>query len=119
MKYFKAKYILIFLILIQGCKSEKKNYFPSEIDIKWMYSINIHSSYKDEMFLKRIMITNVKKDKKDTRLKHVYLNEKGNKLFNEIFSIQKKRIYKALLNSSSKEVINFNNVLNKIINEKI
>tara|TARA_Y100001970_G_scaffold193952_1_gene235807 strand:+ start:1746 stop:2189 length:444 start_codon:yes stop_codon:yes gene_type:complete len=60
-----------------------------------------------------------KKDNKDTRLKHVYLNEKGRKLFNEIFDIQKKRIYNALINSSSKEVINFNNVLNKIINEKI
>ncbi len=60
-----------------------------------------------------------KKDIKDTRLKHVYLNEKGTKLFNEIFDIQKKRIYNALINSSSKEVINFNNVLNKIINEKI
>ncbi len=60
-----------------------------------------------------------KKDNKDTRLKHVYLNEKGTKLFNEIFDIQKKRIYNALINSSSKEVINFNNVLNKIINEKI
>ena len=60
-----------------------------------------------------------KKDKKDTRLKHVYLNEKGINLFNEIFNVQKKRIYKALLNSSSKEVIDFNNVLNKIINEKI
>ena len=32
---------------------------------------------------------------------------------------KKKRIYKALLNSSSKEVVNFNNVLNKIIYEKI
>ena len=60
-----------------------------------------------------------KKDKKDTRLKHVYLNDKGIKLFNEIFDIQKKRIYNALISSSSKEVINFNNVLNKIINEKI
>ena len=60
-----------------------------------------------------------KKDKKDTRLKHVYLNEKGVKFLDEIFILQKKRIYKALLNSSSKEVINFNNVLNKIINEKI
>ena len=67
----------------------------------------------------KIDVVDFKKDKKDTRLKHVYLNEKGNKLFNEIFSIQKKRIYKALLNSSSKEVINFNNVLNRIINEKI
>ncbi len=67
----------------------------------------------------KIEVVDFKKDKKDTRLKHVYLNEKGNKLFNEIFSIQKKRIYKALLNSSSKEVINFNKVLNRIINEKI
>ena len=67
----------------------------------------------------KIEVVDFKKDKKDTRLKHVYLNEKGNKLFNEIFNIQKKRIYKALLNSSSKEVINFNNVLNRIINEKI
>ena len=58
-----------------------------------------------------------KKDKKDTRLKHVYLSEKGLKLFEEVFSMQKKRIYKALLNSNPKEVLNFNNVLKKIINE--
>ena len=57
------------------------------------------------------------KNKKDTRLKHVYLSDKGLKLFEEIFSIQKKRIYKALLNSNSKEVLYFNNVLKKIINE--
>ena len=67
----------------------------------------------------KIDIIDFKKDKKDTRLKHVYLNDKGTKLFNEVFDVQKKRIYNALLNSSSKEVINFNNVLNKIINEKI
>ncbi len=69
--------------------------------------------------LVKIEVIEFKKDKKDTRLKHVYLNDKGIKLFNEVFNIQKKRIYNALLNSSSKEVINFNNVLNKIINEKI
>ena len=57
------------------------------------------------------------KDEKDTRLKHVYLSDKGLKLFDEIFSVQKKRIYKALLNSNSKEVLYFNNVLKKIINE--
>ena len=68
--------------------------------------------------LVKIEVIEFKKDKKDTRLKHVYLNEKGVKLFNEVFDIQKKRIYNAFLNSSSKEVINFNNVLNKIINEK-
>jgi len=67
----------------------------------------------------KIEVVDFKKDKKDTRLKHVYLNDKGTKLFNEVFDIQKKRIYNALLASSSKEVINFNNVLKKIINEKI
>ena len=56
-----------------------------------------------------------KKDEQDTRIKHIFLNEKGNKLFYEIFEIQKKRIYNALLNSSSEEVINFDNVLCKII----
>ena len=58
-----------------------------------------------------------KKDKKDTRLKHVFLSEKGEKLFNEIFSIQKKRIYKALLSSTPEEVLFFDNVLKKIIHE--
>ena len=67
----------------------------------------------------KLEVIDFKKDQKDTRLKHVYLNSKGKKLFNEVFDIQKKRIYNALLSSSSKEVINFNNVLNKIINEKI
>ncbi len=57
-----------------------------------------------------------KKDEQDTRLKHVFLNDKGKKIFNEIFEIQKKRIHSALLNSSSEEVINFDNVLKKIIN---
>ena len=57
-----------------------------------------------------------KKDKQDTRIKHVFLNEKGEKIFSEIFTLQKKRIYNALLKSNSEEVLNFDNVLNKIIN---
>ena len=56
-----------------------------------------------------------KKDDQDTRVKHVFLNEKGNKIFNEIFDLQKKTVYNAFLNSSSDEVINFDNVLSKII----
>ena len=67
----------------------------------------------------KIEVIEFKKSKKDKRLKHVYLNDKGIKIFNEIFNVQKKRIYKALLNSSSNEVVNFNKVLKKIINEKI
>ena len=57
------------------------------------------------------------KDQHDTRVKHIFLNEKGEKMFDEIFLIQKKRIYNALLNSSSDQVLNFDNVLKKIINE--
>ena len=57
-----------------------------------------------------------KKNDQDTRIKHIFLNEKGKKIFNEIFEIQKKRIHSALLNSSSEEVINFDSVLKKIIN---
>ena len=64
----------------------------------------------------KIDILMFKKDEQDTRIKHVYLNDKGKKIFNEIFEIQKKRIYNALLNSSSEEVINFDKVLKKIIN---
>ncbi len=64
----------------------------------------------------KLEIITFKKDDQDTRVKHVFLNEKGKKLFNEIFHLQKKRIYNALLKSSSEEVINFDNVLNKIIN---
>ena len=56
------------------------------------------------------------KDENDTRVKHIFLNEKGKKIFNEIFDVQKKRIYNALLNSSSQEVLNFDEVLNRIIN---
>ena len=32
-----------------------------------------------------------KKDQQDTRVKHIFLNEKGKKIFKEIFEIQKKK----------------------------
>ena len=63
----------------------------------------------------KLEIVTFKKDDQDTRVKHVFLNEKGKKIFKEIFDLQKKRIYNALLNSSSEEVINFDNVLSKIV----
>ena len=59
-----------------------------------------------------------KRDEIDTRVKHVYLTEDGEKIFDEIFSAQKKRIYDAFLSSESDEVISFDKVLKKIINEK-
>ena len=64
----------------------------------------------------KLEIIEFKKDEQDTRVKHIFLNNKGKKIFDEIFNIQKKRIYNALLDSNSEEVVNFDNVLNKIIN---
>ena len=64
----------------------------------------------------KLEIVTFRKDDQDTRVKHVFLNDKGKKLFSEIFDLQKKRIYNALLKSSSEEVISFDSVLSKIIN---
>ena len=60
-----------------------------------------------------------KRDDVDTRVKHVYLTENGKKIFEEIFTAQKKRIYDAFLSSDSNDVISFDKVLKKIINEKL
>ena len=65
----------------------------------------------------KIEVVFFEKDQQDTRVKHIFLNEKGEKIFNEIFMAQKKRIYNALIDSSSEQVVNFDNVLKKIINE--
>ena len=58
----------------------------------------------------------LKKGEVDSRQRQIFLNEKGKKLFEEIFFEQKKRIYNALKNSDSDSVIKFKNVLKKIIN---
>ena len=57
------------------------------------------------------------KGQQDSRVKHIFLSDKGVQIFEEVFLSQKKRIYNALLNSSSDQVLNFENVLKKIINE--
>ena len=74
---------------------------------------SLNRVFKD---LTKLELIRFEKDERDTRVKHVYLDEKGKKLFKEIFEIQKKRIYSALLSSKSEEVINFDKVLKKIIN---
>ena len=69
--------------------------------------------------LVKIKAIEFKRDEIDTRVKHVYLTEEGKKIFDEIFSAQKKRIYDAFLSSDSNDVISFDKVLKKIINEKL
>ncbi len=68
--------------------------------------------------LAEIKAIKFKRDEIDTRVKHVYLTEEGEKIFDEIFSAQKKRIYDAFLSSESNDIISFDKVLKKIINEK-
>ena len=67
----------------------------------------------------KLEIVYFEKDQKDARLKHIFLSKNGEKIFDEVFSVQKKRIYRALLDSTPEEVLFFNNVLKKIIYEKI
>ena len=59
----------------------------------------------------------LKKGEIDSRQRQIFLNEKGKKLFEEIFIVQKKRIYNALKSSDADSVIKFKNILKKIINE--
>ena len=67
----------------------------------------------------RLKVIFYEKDINDSRIKHVFLTESGKKLFAEIFAIQKKRLYNAFLGSDPKEVISFEKVLKRIINEKL
>jgi len=52
----------------------------------------------------------------DGRQRLLHLTEKGKKISEEIFSIQKERVLKAFKECDSQEVLNFKKVLKKIIN---
>ena len=68
--------------------------------------------------LKKLKIIKQIKDRNDSRKKLLYLDELGKEFFNEIFKTQKQRIFNALKNSDSKSVLNFKDVLKKIIDGK-
>ena len=51
--------------------------------------------------LVKINAIEFKRDEIDTRVKHVYLTDEGKKIFDEIFTAQKKRIYDAFISSES------------------
>ena len=59
----------------------------------------------------------LKKGEIHSRQRQIFLNEKGKKIFEEIFLEQKKRIYAALKKSDPDSVLKFKSVLTKIINE--
>ena len=101
---------------------------------KVIHIISIHEGITISNLLKKLKVTKqslnrilndlikfniilFEKDERDSRMKHVHLTKKGEDVFNEIFTAQKKRIYNAFIKSSSLEVNNFKSVLKKIINE--
>ena len=68
--------------------------------------------------LKRLKIIKQIKDNKDTRRRLLYFDKDGQKIHNEVFEAQKKRIFNALKDSDPNSVIKFKGVLSKIINGK-
>ena len=80
--------------------------------------ISIYSNLKKDSYIQNeTFLERIEKGEIDSRHRQIFLNEKGKKLFEEIFLEQKKRIYNALKNSDSDSVIKFKNVLKKIVNE--
>ena len=67
--------------------------------------------------LERNKIIYLKKGETDARQRLIYLNSLGLKLYNEVFSFQKKRIYNALRSSDADSVTKFKKLMRKIIHE--
>ena len=135
LKQYIEKIFIGYRETISDAKKVLKKYSIGTAHNKVLHLISLYEGVTISELLKKLKITKqslnrvlkdliklkaikYKKDIKDTRIKHVFLTEEGDKLFNEIFSIQKKRIYKAFINSDPKEVISFDKVLKKIINGK-
>jgi DNA-binding MarR family transcriptional regulator len=67
--------------------------------------------------IKSKMIKQIK-DENDSRKKKLFLDKEGKIFFESVYSVQKRRIFNALKNSSADSVIKFKEVLKNIINEK-
>ena len=136
LKEFIEKIFLVYKETFSDSKKILDKYSIGTAHNKVLHLLSLYEGITISELLKKLKITKqslnrvlkdlikldaikFKKDYKDTRIKHVYLSEKGKKIFEQIFLIQKKRVHKAFLQSSSKEVLNFDNVLNKIINEQL
>ena len=65
----------------------------------------------------KLDVLEFKKNINDSRVKNVYLNSKGDKIISDIFQTQKNRFQKAFLGCKSEDIISFNTVIKKIINE--
>ena len=134
LKEFIEELFIVYRETFSDSKKILENYNIGLAHQKVLHLVSLYNGITISELLKKLKVTkqslnrvlndliklnaiSFEKDKKDTRIKHVYLSNRGMVIFDEIFNIQKKRIQKALLNSSSIEVLNFKKVLKKIINE--
>tara|TARA_B100000700_G_C14873776_1_gene774654 strand:+ start:69 stop:512 length:444 start_codon:yes stop_codon:yes gene_type:complete len=112
---------------------EKKSFGPAHLRALNLIERNPGISLSEIMFklkitkqsLNRVLreLINTKmikqiKDSDDTRRKNIYLDKEGQVFFDKVYESQKKRIYHALKTSDPKSVIQFKEVLNKIVNGK-
>ncbi len=133
LKEFIEKIFIGYRECFSDAKKTLDNYSIGIAHHKVLHMISLHEGLTISDLLKKLKVTKqslnrvlkdlnklgaikYKKNEIDTRLKHTFLTAKGEEICNEIFTIQKKRIYKAFISSSSEEVVNFDNVLKKIIN---
>ena len=134
LKYLIEKLFLGYRESFSDSRAALKKYSIGIAHHKVIHLISMYKAITISELLKKLKITKqslnrvlkdlikfetifFQKNQQDTRVKHIFLNDKGIKIYEEIFTVQKKRIYNALLNSSSEQVLNFDNVLKKIINE--
>tara|TARA_B100000989_G_scaffold271630_1_gene228533 strand:- start:4030 stop:4467 length:438 start_codon:yes stop_codon:yes gene_type:complete len=134
LKEFIEELFIVYRETFSDSKKILENYNIGLAHQKVLHLVSLYNGITISELLKKLKVTkqslnrvlndliklnaiSFEKDKKDTRIKHVYLSNRGMVIFDEIFNIQKKRIQKALLDSSSMEVLNFKKVLKKIINE--
>ena len=135
-KEFIEKLYIVYRELLNDAKPVLNEYSLGLAHQKVIHILSIYDGITISDLLKKLKITKqslnrvikdliknefifFEKDKLDTRRKHIYLSNLGEKIFKEIFSVQKKRIYKAFTDSNSQEVLYFDNVIKKIINEKV
>ena len=134
LKEFIEELFIVYRETFSDSKKILENYNIGLAHQKVLHLVSLYNGITISELLKKLKVTkqslnrvlndliklnaiSFEKDKKDTRIKHVYLSNRGMVIFDEIFNIQKKRIQKALLDSSSMEVLSFKKVLKKIINE--
>ena len=114
LKLYIEKIFMGYRMTISDAKNVLDKYSIGIAHNKVIHLISLYEGITISELLKRLQVTKqslnrvlkdliklkaikYKKDNKDTRIKHVFLTDQGNDIFNEIFTTQKKRIFVFLI----------------------